>query len=182
MLHDFHENLPDPGSGVVGGSGVVNLLLKDPSSSSVLFCSLRLDCFLRELWSVELFRVLLLFRFFGLSTFSVTLTVFLLSVSSSDDGSYDLLDTSRSSSSASLVFDFEMLRYFGLEEDTRLLVIGADVVLLLWLFVPNLRAFWIPWVRIFFRLSTDFVFSIVFLRNNNNSYFSNLIKKFRELN
>jgi len=124
------KNLPLPGSGVVGGSGVVNLLLRDSSSWSVLVCPLRLDCFLRELrLSTELLRVLLLFRFFGRSIFSVTLTVFPLSiVSSPEGGSYDLLDTSCSSL---LVLDREMVRYFGLEEDTRLLVIAGDVVLLL---------------------------------------------------
>lgn len=131
-----HKNSPLPGSGVVGGSGVVNLLLKDSSSSPVLLCPLRLDCFLEELRSVEPLRVLLLLRFFGRSVFSVILTVFLLSASSSVDGSYDLLDTSRSSSS--LVFVLETVRYFGLEEDARL-VLGADVVLLFRSFVLDLR-------------------------------------------
>jgi len=109
-----HGNLPVPGSGVVGGSGVVSLLLKDSPFSSFLFCPLRLDCFLRVLRLVALF--LLLFRFFGRSIFSVTLTVFLPSVSSSDDGSYDLLDTSRSSCSSLLTC--EMVRYFDLPSDS----------------------------------------------------------------
>lgn len=139
LSRDSHGNLPVPGSGVVGGSGVVSLLLKDSSFSPVLFCPLRLDCFLRVLrvLSAAPLRVLLLFRFFGRSVFSVTLTVFLPSVSSFDDGSYDLLDTSRSSCSSLLAC--ELVRYFGLEEDTRLLVIGADVVLLLRLLVLDLR-------------------------------------------
>jgi len=154
------ENLPLPGSGVVGGSGVVNLLLRDSSFWSALVCPLRLDCFLRELRSTELLRVLLLFRFFGRSIFSVTLTVFPLSISSSEDGSYDLLDTSCSSL---LVLDREMVRYFGLEEDTRLLVAGDVVVLLLRSFVLNLRITALLEGRFFFRLSVDFVLSFVLL-------------------
>lgn len=162
MSRDSHGDLPDPGSGVVGGSGVVSLLLMDSSFSPVWLCPLRLDCFLRVLRSVVPLRVLLLFRFLGRSIFSVTLTVFLPSESSSDDGSYDLLDTSRSSCPS--LFACEMVRYFGLDEDTRLLVIGADVVLLLRLLKLDLRVLlWVIWVRVFFRLSTDFVLSIVFL-------------------
>lgn len=122
---------------MVGGSGVVSLLLKDSLFSPVLLCPLGLDCFLRVLRSTAPLRVLLLFRCFGRSVFSVTVTVFLASVSSSDDGSYDLLDTSLSSCSSLLAC--EIIRYFGFEEDTRLLVIGVDVVLLLRLLVLNLR-------------------------------------------
>lgn len=85
-LRDFHGYLPLPGSGVVGGSGVVNLLLKD-SPSSVLVCPLRLVCFLRELRSAEPLRVLLRLRFFGRSVFSATLTVFPPSESSAAGGS-----------------------------------------------------------------------------------------------
>lgn len=85
-LRDFHGYLPLPGSGVVGGSGVVSLLLKD-SPSSVLVCPLRLVCFLRELRSAEPLRVLLRLRFFGRSVFSATLTVFPPSESSAAGGS-----------------------------------------------------------------------------------------------
>lgn len=148
----------------------------DSSFSPVLLCPLRLECFLRVVRSIAPLCVLLLFWLFGRSIFSVTLTVFLPSVSSSDDGSYDLLDTSRSSCSSLLAC--EMVRYFGLEEDTRLLTIGADVVLLLRLLILDLRMlFCVFWVRIFFWLSTGFVLLIVFLLyNNNNFYVYNNIK------
>lgn len=95
-LRNIADKLPVPGSGVVGGSGVVSLLLNDLSFELLLVSSLRRDCFLR--FRLELdrsFDDLLLFLLLGLSFLFADLTAFPLSElsSSSEDGSYDRLST-----------------------------------------------------------------------------------------
>lgn len=95
-LRNIAAKLPVPGSGVVGGSGVVSLLLNDFSFELLLVSSLRRACFLR--FRLELdrsFDDLLLFLLLGPSFLFAVLTAFPLSElsSSSEDGSYDRLST-----------------------------------------------------------------------------------------
>lgn len=78
--------LPVPGSGVVGGSGVVSLLLNDSSfESRPLFpSSLRRTCFLRFLLELDrFFPPLLFFPSLDLSRLFAPLTAFPLSEFSS---------------------------------------------------------------------------------------------------
>lgn len=126
LITKYLQSSPVPGSGVVGGSGVVSLLLKDSAESS-----LRFPCLLRFRLLARIFG-LLLGLFLGLSPLSEVLTALLLleSSSSSEEGSKDLLSTSwSSSSSSSLLLDLENVLNLGRGVDPRFF--GAGVVVLL---------------------------------------------------
>lgn len=153
------KNSPLPGSGVVGGSGVVNLLLSDSSifefSAGLLS---RFFCFLRPPLSEE--RILERFLFIlDLVGFSLTLTKFLSSSSSSK------MSSSFSSICEALVldllFDFRELILF---------LVGGSVVLVLLLddeyCLPD-ELLWLDWVLVDF-LRVDFsLISSRFLKFSN---------------